>query len=158
MANGLGTGSDGGNTAPPKPLEGPCGHRVVRPRLQAGTALRVVQGTLLAPRGGRAETSGEGRAGVATLATGGRGATMSRGPGVRQRQLLEALASQEFVRLGGVTRSATVALKRAARALDRAGRCVVLRLWDEDRHGRRVLRLFAFPPRPDGVRPGRPSG
>jgi hypothetical protein len=71
---------------------------------------------------------------------------MSRGPGKVQRDLLALLAQQKtMVRLRGRTRSETVSLIRAARALEKAGKCVVIHLWDDDAP-RRCISLWAFPP------------
>jgi len=69
---------------------------------------------------------------------------MSRGPGHVQRSILDLLESQGVVTLGGATRAETSANVRAARQLERAGRCVLVRLWN-GRHTHAVLVAF----RPD---------
>jgi hypothetical protein len=68
---------------------------------------------------------------------------MSRGPGRCQRAILEALGRTPLVGLRGRSRAERVALARAARALERAGLCVVVRLWDHD--GRNVRPYAARP-------------
>ena len=59
---------------------------------------------------------------------------MSKGLGKWQRHLLAALAADTFTfhRLAGSTRSETAAIHRAARTLQRQGRLVIVRLWNDD--------------------------
>src|SRR5262245_51333512 len=70
---------------------------------------------------------------------------MSRGPGKWQRRILETLEKNPKAKLHlrGASYAETVAITRAARALERAGRCVVVRLWDDDH---RTVRPWAFAP------------
>jgi hypothetical protein len=57
---------------------------------------------------------------------------MSRGYGVWQRAILDALAkSDRLVPLGGRDRSESGAILRAAKTLERAGLCVIVRLWND---------------------------
>jgi hypothetical protein len=68
---------------------------------------------------------------------------VSKGPGIQQRRILAALAGRQMVPLSGDTRAETTALLRAAKGLERAGRCVIVRLWDD---GRTKVSSYAFPP------------
>jgi hypothetical protein len=79
---------------------------------------------------------------------------MSRGPGVWQRRILNALAEGKMVGLRGATRSQTASILRAAKQLERAGKCVIVRLWDDDGPARRRVIPSAF--RPDAKIDGRP--
>jgi hypothetical protein len=68
---------------------------------------------------------------------------MSRGLGRWQRAIQEALEQAQWVTLRGGSRSETVAIVRAARALERAGKCVLVRLWNDDHT---AVKLNAFRP------------
>jgi hypothetical protein len=57
---------------------------------------------------------------------------VSRGHGSRQRAILDRLAGNKAVPLGGKNRSEASALLRAARALERAGKLVIVRLWNDN--------------------------
>jgi hypothetical protein len=79
---------------------------------------------------------------------------MSRGHGRTQRAILDALAratGAPLLPLGGDTRSERAALVRAAETLERAGLCVVVRLWN-DRH----TALDVFVGRPGATYDGKP--
>jgi hypothetical protein len=78
---------------------------------------------------------------------------MSRGPGSCQRAILDAIAKcDKLVPLGGRTRGERAALVRAAAALNRAGQCVVVRLWNDQHTALNVL-----VGRPDLTLNGRPA-
>jgi hypothetical protein len=56
---------------------------------------------------------------------------MSRGHGAVQRLILDAIEkTDKLVPLGGCTRSERAALVRAAKLLERSGKCAVVRLWN----------------------------
>jgi hypothetical protein len=57
---------------------------------------------------------------------------MSRGYGIWQRAILAAIErSDKLVPLGGSTRSEQVSILRAAKSLERAGKCEIIRRWNE---------------------------
>lgn len=57
---------------------------------------------------------------------------MSRGFGIRQRIILDKIAkSDKLIRLNGSTRAEQAAFLRAAKALEKAGLCIIVRLWNE---------------------------
>jgi hypothetical protein len=56
---------------------------------------------------------------------------MSRGLGIWQRAILQAIdGNDKLVLLDGENRSEKTALLRAAKTLEKAGRCVIVRLWN----------------------------
>ena len=75
---------------------------------------------------------------------------MSRGLGRWQQAILAALEKSPMVELGGCTHSEVSALLRAAKCLERAGKCEIIRLWNEAHT--RVVSLAARPGQrlPDG--------
>src|SRR5262245_14653216 len=90
-----------------------------------------------------------------TLAAGEGGRPMSRGPGRWQKALSNGLALHPFFRLhdlGLPDRSAYTAALRAAKALERAGKLIILRLWN-DAHAAVVTCVC----RPDLTVNGRPA-
>jgi hypothetical protein len=76
---------------------------------------------------------------------------MSRGHGKLQRLILSAVRQRSYVTLSGATRAETSALVRAARKLEKAGLCVVVRLWNDDH-----TRLMTSAWLPDVTCGGRP--
>jgi hypothetical protein len=71
--------------------------------------------------------------------------------------VLELLADPKaLIPLRGRTRADSVAIRRAARALERQGKCVVIHLWDEDVAGRQKG-ICAFAVHPDLTVGGRPA-
>ena len=77
---------------------------------------------------------------------------MRHGPGVHQQSILAALAKTDYlIPLGGRTRTERDALTRAANALERAGRCVVVHLWNDDHTA-----LCAYVARADATCHGEP--
>src|SRR5437868_3975422 len=69
---------------------------------------------------------------------------MSRRLGTWQREILAALKrGTALLRLGGETGAQTSAILRAARGLERAGKCVVVRLWNDDHT---AVAPYAAPP------------
>src|SRR4051794_29121387 len=66
---------------------------------------------------------------------------MSRGYGTVQQAVLKALEESPMVSLRGSTRSETNAKVRAARSLERQGKCVLVRLWN-DAHTQAYLVAF----------------
>jgi hypothetical protein len=57
---------------------------------------------------------------------------MSRGPGIWQRPILERLENVPLAALGARDRSEYSAILRAAKALEKAGKCVLIRLWNNE--------------------------
>lgn len=57
---------------------------------------------------------------------------MSRGLGVCQQRILDALTRANIVPLDGGTRSERAALVRAARTLARRGQVIIVRLWNDE--------------------------
>src|SRR5205814_1480510 len=51
--------------------------------------------------------------------------------GKHQRTILEAIRKQLLLRLRGAGRIETIALRQAARALEKRGLCLIVRLWNE---------------------------
>jgi hypothetical protein len=69
-----------------------------------------------------------------------------------QRAILEAIGkSDKLIPLGGATRAEQAAILRAAKSLEKAGHCVIVRLWTE---GHTVVRPYAG--RPDLTFDGKP--
>ena len=68
---------------------------------------------------------------------------MSRGFGKWQRLILSAMSDGRGVDLHGATRAQTSALVRAARKLEAAGLCLLLRFWNDDHT---AVGSCAFPP------------
>src|SRR5262245_4803051 len=75
---------------------------------------------------------------------------MSRGPGVCQRAILSTLERVPFAALSGSTRSEDSAMPRAATALQKASKCVLVRLCNDD-HTHVVTHVVTHVARPGFV-------
>ena len=70
---------------------------------------------------------------------------MSRGPGHWQKQILQAIEAGGSIALSGRTKAETSAARRAGLALQKVGKVVVIRLWNEDSGPSRRVCSYAFP-------------
>jgi hypothetical protein len=78
---------------------------------------------------------------------------MSRGYGTVQRFILDAIEKTKLVPLGGSTRSERAALVRAAKLLEQAGKCTMVRVWNDSHTA-----LVPLVCKPGTTIGGRPAG